>query len=220
MPDSRLAAIFDCDGVLVDSEALGREAWRMTFAEHGIALPPARLLRLSGAAADQVVRALLGRRRIDATREQLKRRKLAIYLQLARRRLRTRSGARLLLARLRAGGWRLAVASSGRKAKLRFNLSQTGLRCYFQVVVGIEAVERGKPAPDLFLTAARRLGIGPERCLVFEDSPLGIAAGRAAGMKVVGVAGTFARPALRQADWVVRDLSRLTPARLRSLLDQ
>jgi len=215
----RAAAIFDCDGVLVESEQLNREAWRRAFSELGVTAAPEKLRRLTGASADRVVRALVGRRRIGVSPEQLKRRKLEIYLELARGHLRPRPGARVLLGRLRAAGWRLAVASSGRRPKLRFNLSRARLGTYFQAVVGIESVQRGKPAPDLFLAAARALRVSPDRCLVFEDSPLGIAAARVAGMKVVGVLGTFPRPALRGADLLVRDLGRLRPARLRTLLD-
>jgi len=214
----RVAAIFDCDGVLVDSEHLNREAWRLALAEHGIRLSHAVLRRFTGASADEVVRALVGRRRIGVSRDQLKRRKLALYLELAERDLRPRRGAKLLLRRLRAAGWRLAVASSGRRPKLRFNLEHTGLAGYFQATVGIEKVRRGKPAPDLFLVAARALRIPPERCIVFEDSPLGITAAHRAKMKVVGVTGTFSRPALRSADLVIHNLSRLSPTHLRTLM--
>ena len=80
-----------------------------------------------------------------------------------------------------------AVATSARRADATRLLRELGLLAQFAVIVTAEDVRRGKPAPDVFITAAERLGVRPERCLVFEDSVVGVRAGRAAGMRVIGV---------------------------------
>ena len=104
----------------------------------------------------------------------------------------------------------MAVASSSPRDRLDRSLAATGLREYFEFVVGGDEVEVGKPAPDLFLAAATGLGVEPETCWAVEDAPAGIAAARAAGMTVIAVErGQFGLEDLRAADLVV---PRLTPA--------
>ena len=92
------------------------------------------------------------------------------------------------LGALRARGIAVAVASSSARERLAHTLRRAGLEDAFDVSVAGDEVEHGKPAPDMFLEAARRLGVEPARCAVVEDSPPGVAAGRAAGMLTVAVA--------------------------------
>ena len=183
--------IFDCDGVLVDSETIAQELLRDTLAEHDLALP-----------IDTVQRTFQGRS-LPAVRETLKAEfGLALPAEafggmdatlLARftHELRPIAGIAELVAAL---GVPACVASSSHTARLRHALAVTGLSEGFGTnVFSADEVERGKPAPDLFLHAAARMGARPERCIVVEDSPAGIEAARAAGMEPVGfTAGSHA----------------------------
>ena len=125
--------------------------------------------------------------------------RLAEYFRAARGNLRAFPGVVAVLERLRASGFPMAVASSGRPQKIRFNLEQARLTEFFEVVVSSVEVERGKPAPDLFLLAARRLGLEPEQCAVVEDSVFGVQAARSARMLTFGYTSSYPATVLREA---------------------
>jgi len=121
------------------------------------------------------------------------------YFALARGRLQSFPGLREALEELRQRQAPLAVASSGRPAKIRFSLEQVGLTEFFPVLCSTIEVARGKPAPDLFLLAAQRLGLAPEECMVIEDSLPGIQAACSAGMRAIGFSSSHPAAALREA---------------------
>ncbi|RME90931.1 MAG: HAD family phosphatase, partial [Verrucomicrobia bacterium] len=112
-------------------------------------------------------------------------------------------GVEDLLRRLH-GRWRLAVASGSDRAVVEAVLQLRGLRRFFDVVLARDSVTRGKPAPDIFLEAARQLGVAPADCWVIEDSKPGIEAAQAAGMRVIAFAGTHPPEELAGATCVVR----------------
>ena len=181
------AIIFDCDGLLVDSETPDYEAWRQIYAEHGTELRPERWA--TG----------LGTRDVfdpHAELEQLVGRSLdrTGLLRDARTRYETifeaqelLPGVRELIADARASGLRTALASSSDRSWIDRILARYDLGGSFECVRTRDDVARVKPAPDLFLSAAACLGVPPERCLVLEDSPNGMRAAAAAGMRCVGV---------------------------------
>jgi HAD superfamily hydrolase (TIGR01509 family) len=195
MSSVRIAPIlFDCDGVLVDSEPISCET-------------TAELLRARGAKLtnEDVHRLFLGRSADDHRRhlasmgvtleEDFGAIKDRAYIEKARDRLQPMKNARALLERLH-GEAKMAVATSGTPEKVAFSLQETGLARFFDVVVSASEVARGKPFPDLFLRAAERLGVAPETCVVVEDSGPGIEAARAAGMRAVGLSSSISRDAL------------------------
>ena len=104
-----------------------------------------------------------------------------------------------LLDRLHGDSRKMAVASSGRLPRIRFSLAETGLGGYFETVCSATEVENGKPAPDLFLLAAQRLGVPPSCCIVIEDSVPGIQAAVRAGMRGLGFTSSHPAPVLREA---------------------
>lgn len=179
--------IFDCDGVLVDSEPLAAAALAETLTAAGIATTVADCMdRYTGLALDNVVADVEERsgRRLPADfRRRLRERDYVLF----RTHLRSMPGVERILARLAAP---VCIASSGSLEKLDVTLGSTGLRRYFAPnIFSAEQVERGKPHPDLFLFAAERMGVAPGDCVVIEDSVAGVRAACAAGMRVVGYTG-------------------------------
>lgn len=189
------AAIFDLDGVLVSSIPLHFEAFRRTFAAEGRKFTFEEYLRVgAGAAREVLIRRILG---------ELDESKLAVLMRakedhvrdlIAERGLELVPGAREFVAGVRKRGLRTAVGTSSRTPDLLLGDRFAGL---FDAIVDRTQVVRPKPAPDVFLEAAERLGVEPAHCVVFEDSPAGVAAGLAAGMTVVAL--TTSEPPSRLA---------------------
>jgi beta-phosphoglucomutase-like phosphatase (HAD superfamily) len=200
--------IFDCDGVLVDSEDLAWRAWREVLAPHGVELTAEDEHGLTGRTESDVYRLVAGRGTLDGEEATLD--QVGSVLDELFADLTVFDDAVDTAEHLAGLGVPLAVASSSRRRRLDRALAVTGLDRLFPVTVAGDEVEEAKPAPDIFLEAARRLGTRPETCFVAEDTPSGVAAGRAAGMTVVAVLrGRYPREDLAGADRLV---PALTPA--------
>lgn len=187
----RAAVIFDMDGVLVLSIAAHATAWRATAERYGRPMTHADFLRVNGMTNHDICTTLWGAAR--ATPEFIARigdEKERAYRDAVRADLPLAPGLRPLLQALQAAGARLAVGTSGPLENVDLVLDQGGLRPFFGGVVHAGLVQRGKPAPDIFLRAAELVGAAPERCVVIEDAPTGVRAALAAGMRCVGVATT------------------------------
>jgi HAD superfamily hydrolase (TIGR01509 family) len=184
--------IFDCDGVLVDSERLAVRVEAEYLAELGWPLTQAEIVeRFMGHTdeyMDEAIEAQLGGRLPPDWKDQFH----ARYREAFAAELAPVDGIIEVLDRLTI---RACVASSGSHDKLRFTLGHTGLYERFEgrIFSGYEVVN-GKPAPDLFLHAAARMGAEPARCAVVEDTPPGVLAARAAGMRAFGYAGGLSSP--------------------------
>ncbi|WP_042396413.1 HAD family hydrolase [Streptacidiphilus carbonis] len=193
--------IFDNDGVLVDSEPISNRLLADHLTELGFPTTVEDSYRdFMGAAAhtvhDVIAERYDGARLPDGFDEDFHARVFAAFQQ----RLTPVPGAAELLKRVQESGVRYCVASSAHHSWIRTALTKTGLSGFFaeEQLFSAQDVGRGKPAPDLFLHAAATMGVAPERCVVLEDSPLGVAAARAAGMDVYG--HTALTPAARLAD--------------------
>lgn len=209
------AAIFDLNGTLIDDMPAHGRAWAAVFRELGVEVPPVRFEReLAGMKHSETFEAILGRKLPDAEARRLGERKDALYREIYAPDLRLLSGARELIERLRAAGIKTAIATAAPKANRDFAVDGLGIRGLFDAIVGEEAVARGKPAPDLYLAAARALSVDPERCLVFEDAVNGVRAARAAKMQAAAVTTTTPAEALRDAGaaFLLPDFAHLPPA--------
>ncbi len=187
-------AIFDCDGVLVDSEAIAVDVLVGTIAEAGVRMSRDEAYsRLLGRSMASVVAILDGEFGVSLADDDLARMRRRL-LDRFRHDLKPVPG---VADAIRRGGWRRCVASSSQPERIRLSLDVTGLLPLFEPhIFSAAMVPRGKPEPDLFLHAAQRMGARPAECVVIEDSPAGIRAARRAGMKVVAfVGGTHAGPA-------------------------
>jgi len=183
--------IFDLDGVLVDSGVHHRAAWHALLSELGVT-PPADAWRLTiGRPAEEAVRTLVGRPLDAAEARRLTRRKHHHYARLAKRGTQPIAGVTRFVELLARLGVPRAVATSATGVDLGHLLRTVGLAHYFSIVVTSEDVRRGKPDPETYLLAARRLDLEPGACLVFEDAVVGVEAARRAGMTVIGVSTAY-----------------------------
>jgi HAD superfamily hydrolase (TIGR01509 family) len=187
------AVIFDCDGTLVDSEPLARIAWERSLAPYGYTIDDAEYAGLIGLPYPEVHRFFAERIPGLAGPDPFWEAYSGALFALIDTELQPFEDALETIAELRALDVAVAVASSSPRARLDRTLARAGLTGAFAVSVAGDEVAHGKPAPDMFLAVAERLGIAPERCAVIEDSPPGVAAGLAAGMRTVGVARDGAR---------------------------
>jgi HAD superfamily hydrolase (TIGR01509 family) len=210
------AVVFDLDGVLVDSEHVWDEVRETLARERGgrwHERAQADMMGMSSTEWSRYMHDVVGLaeppEEIDA---EVVRRMQARY----EAELPLIDGAVEAVERA-AGSFRLAVASSSNRPLIDLVLELAGLASSFEATVSSEEVERGKPAPDVFLEAARRLGVPPEQCAAVEDSANGIRAARAAGMRVVAIPNRRYPPppdVLALADVVLESLDELTPATL------
>jgi beta-phosphoglucomutase family hydrolase len=180
------AVVFDMDGVLVDSGAHHRDAWRATFRDLGVTPPPEFWRITIGRPADEAVALLVdGVDRAEARR--LAEVKRDHYTRLARRGTVPVAGIPAFVDALARDRVPRAVATSATRRDLERVLDALGLRPRFDVVVTADDVRWGKPHPEVYLKAAAGLAVDPSACVVFEDAVVGVQAARAAGMRVIGV---------------------------------
>jgi HAD superfamily hydrolase (TIGR01509 family) len=186
------AVIFDMDGTIVDNMHLHADAFAVFAERHGLPpLTPEDRARLDGRRNSEIFPILFRR---DVPREEwvaYEEEKEGLYRELSRGRLLPMKGMQMLIDRLRASGVPIALATSAPALNVAHTLDELGLASAFSIVVRGDQVPRGKPAPDVFIEAARQLGVAPEDCLVFEDAPMGVAAAQAAGMRVVALTTSF-----------------------------
>lgn len=193
------------DGVIVDSNPIHRAAWAEYTQLYGIVATEEMQNRMYGRRNDEIVRDFLGAELTDAEVRKHGKAKERLYRELMASHLATSllPGVREFLGAHRNLG--RAVATNAEAANLNFVLDDAGanLRQYFDVALSGEDVTRPKPDPEIYLLAAQRLRVAPAGCIVFEDSVAGVAAGVAAGMRVVGVSTTH--PTLPGASLMIRD---------------
>ncbi|MEU3661786.1 HAD family phosphatase [Streptomyces sp. NPDC032940] len=183
-----ISVVFDLDGTLVDSEPTYYEAGRLTLAEYGVPdFTWADHEEYVGISTQETVAHWKRRYGLDAPAEELLAAKNRRYLELARTATRAYPEMRKFVELLAGEGVPLAVASGSSPKAIEAILSCTGLDAYLRTVVSADEVARGKPAPDVFLEAARRLGAVPADCVVVEDAAPGAAAAHAAGMRCIAV---------------------------------
>ena len=187
------AAIFDMDGLLVDTEQLAAQAMDAFLVRHGLERRQEIHEQMLGRRILEAMEIIRLGYKLDDPIEEM----ALVYAEMRREALvgkvKAMPGAREAVAYAREIGLRVAVASSGVRDHVDLSLGEAGLDGMFDAVVTGDDVDRGKPEPDLFLLAAERLGVEPERCAVFEDAPAGVQAAVAAGMRAVAVPNEHSR---------------------------
>ena len=209
MPPPFRAAIFDLDGVLADSEPWWNEIDAKLLAEYGVTYHGEYHRNVLGVSYQLAVEFYKKAFGLSAPTEELMRRRAEIAAEFFATRVGIFPSTRATLEELRQMNLRLAVATSSVSASARPFLDRHQLTAFFDVIVTGDEIERGKPHPDIYLHAAERLGVSTAACLVIEDALSGIAAGKAAGMRVAAIPDTrFVDPKdyEKQADYLLGNL--------------
>lgn len=213
------AFIFDMDGTLVDSMPFHIRAWTELLAEHGLQTTPQAFLRQTGGKTNrQILREIFGDHLAESEITACAKRKEALYRSLFRPYLKPIDGLFPFLNEAQRLHIPMGVATSAGKANRDFVLEGLAIAAYFSVVVGVEEIQEGKPDPEIFLTAADRLGVIPADCLVFEDALAGIEAASRAGMQAVALTTTVEGEAFHGLPAVIRVAKDFTPLRPQALL--
>ena len=206
-----LGAIFDWDGVVIDSAVQHERSWELLAEEEKKPLPPDHFEQGFGKVNAVIIPGILGWTDDPEEVLRLGLRKEQLYRDLLRENPITElPGVRNLLNALRDEGVPSVVGSSTPRRNLEVSIELLGLEGLFHDLVSSDDVTNGKPDPEVFLKAAERINCAPGRCIVFEDSLHGIKAGLAGGMKVVGVATTHKAEKLAAADKIVHRLTEIT----------
>lgn len=215
----QLAVIFDMDGVLVDSYQAHFESWQKFYGELGVEYDEEKFAADFGRTSRDILRRTLGDDLSDEQVVAWDSRKEALYRDILREHFPAMDGAIELIKALDAGGFKLAVGSSGPPENVALAIEQLAAGAHFDATVTGADVTRGKPDPQVFLIAAERLGVTPANCAVVEDAVHGITAAKRAGMTAIGLTGTLQRAELGEADAVVDSLRELSAERIRSLIE-
>jgi len=203
-------AIFDWDGVIVDSSAQHEESWEQLAVEEGRSLPDGHFTEGFGMKNERVIPDILRWTSDPEEVSRLSLRKEEIYRAVsARAGMRPLEGVLPFLEALDEAGIPCVIGSSSHRLNIESMLDGLGLKSFFREIVSAGDVSHGKPDPEVFLVAAARIGRRPAQCVVFEDAHVGIEAALAGGFSVVAVAGTHPRNTLETAHRVVDRLDSL-----------
>ncbi len=210
MKESQIwGALFDLDGVLIDSPEVHARAWAQVFRSYNIVLPPERLHREEGRKSLDIAHGIVSEYDLDLDDDTLNKiieTKRRIYRDNAPRGL--RKDARYAVQILKNSGWILGLVSGSVRKNVETALSDPELDL-FDVIITAENYTRSKPDPEPYLTACNEAGLAPARSVAIENAPLGIISARTAGMKVVALTSTLPKSDLQDADDVIDDLSKL-----------
>lgn len=212
--------IFDVDGVLVDSYAAHFASWQVAARQYGFEFTERIFIETFGRTTREILREACGGAVVADQVAEIDARKEEAFREILAADFPGMDGASDLIRQLSAEGFRLAVGSSGPPENVELVLRLLGCRSCFSAAVTGTDVTQGKPHPQVFLLAAQRLGLPPERCVVIEDAPAGIEAARRAGMPCVGFASRgHTLEELRRATLRVESLRELSPATIQTLVD-
>ena len=218
---NNIAIIFDMDGVIVDNHQFHLKSWLHFFEEHGVSMSEEEYKqKVNGRTMDEILPKILDREMSKEEIRELGGQKEEKYREMYLPHIMPTQGLPQFLQQLEQNSIPYAVATSAPPENVKFTLENTSLMERFTTIIDDTMVNKGKPDPEVYLTAAKKLNMAPERCIVFEDAILGIQSGKNAGMKVVGVATTHKREELEKerTDHVIDDFSALTISELVSIL--
>ncbi|MBZ4646601.1 MAG: beta-phosphoglucomutase [Petroclostridium sp.] len=197
------AVIFDMDGVIVDNSEYHRKAWHLYIEKKGLKVNQEKLDKMYGLRNIEFVRILFGQDLSDQEVAVIGREKEQLYREIYLEDIKPPEGLIEYLDYIKEKGLKIAIASSACIENVDFTIDNLHIRKYFDVILSEQDVTKGKPAPDVYLKAAGKLGVPPEKCVVIEDAVAGVEAGKRAGMYVVAITTSCARGELNKADVIV-----------------
>ena len=211
------------DGVLVNNLEVHRAAFAEFFRRYGVERSFEELSRVFGKGNDDIMGELMPRDVVERVGiRELGHEKEAIYREIYAPTITPQPGLLTFLDECKAEGLKCAVGSSGYRANVDFVLDKCNIERYFDYAVAGDEVTRCKPDPEIYLTAAAKLGLRADECVVFEDAEAGIEAAKRAGMRVVALATTFNRDFLKttDADYIIDDFRDITVDKLREIVER
>jgi len=219
--NTNIAIIFDMDGVIVDNHNYHLKSWLQFFEKHNISMTEEEYKqKVNGRTMEEILTNIMNK---DLPKDELTalgEEKESVYRDIYRPHIKPTDGLAVFLKELEERNVPRAVATSAPTVNVDFTMEYTKLRHFFPTIVDSTMVTKGKPDPEVYLTAAKKLDMDPARCVVFEDAILGMQAGKNAGMKVVALATTHKREELEgeNMDYIIDDFTDLTIEKLYSEL--
>jgi beta-phosphoglucomutase family hydrolase len=204
------AVIFDLDGVIVNSEDAHIESEKQTFLKFGVTISVNELHKYAGATAEAMFTDLIRKYHLKTTFQEMVRIKEQSFFRLLDEDAEPTPGVISLIQRLKRAGTRLAIASSSNRKWIEYILKKLQITSLFDCYVGAEDIVHSKPDPEIYLKAARSLGMRPDECVVIEDAERGVQAAKRAGMKTIGYRNPRSgNQDLSEADIIIDDFSTL-----------
>lgn len=200
------AVLFDMDGLLVDTETLGIRVAIVACKDLGIDLDLEEQRGFIGVTDEKFYQELFKKRGLNHDVVPVLKKHFETYEKLLTTELKAFEAAHTLPKILKSKGYKLALVSGSTKNQINIILEQLKIKDYFDVIVSCDEITKSKPDPEGYLTAAKKLGVEPNECLVFEDAQTGVLAAKNAGMKVVGVVNVGSQD-LSLADFVIESLA-------------
>jgi beta-phosphoglucomutase family hydrolase len=204
------AAIFDMDGTMINNMAYHQKAWQAFLKKHGVTLTEDEFRhKISGKKNDQIFEIVFGKKLSTENLAEYTEEKEQLYRDIYKPDIKEVKGLKNTIDTLRQHGIKLAIATTAPKKNRDFGLHELGLENEFETILGDEHVTNGKPHPEIYLSTAKQLGVTPNECIVFEDTPPGVASGKDAGMTVVGILTSHTPEELERADFAVDDFTHI-----------
>jgi beta-phosphoglucomutase len=199
--------LFDMDGVLVDSEPFICKAAIIMFSELGVRVLPEDFHPFVGMGENRYIGGVADNHGVNVDIEKVKARTYEIYKMIVRGKLSSLPGTHEFISECRKKGLKLALATSADRGKMEVNLREIGLPpdTFHSIITGMD-VQNKKPFPDIYIKAAKSIGLEPQECLVVEDAVSGIKAGKSAGCRCLALTSSFDASALEEADWICGSL--------------
>ena len=215
---STKAVIWDMDGVIADTAPYHLKAWQQVFRKRGVKFTEEDFRRNFGQRNDTIVRNTLGQGTPQSEIDTITMEKENNFRNGVRQRIKPLPGAISLIKSLAEHRFKVALASSAPIENIRLITTGLGINNYFQSIIAGRDVTEGKPSPQGFLLAARKLGIEPKNCIVIEDAVAGVSAAKKAGMSCLAITNTHPRTSLTEADLIVDTLEEVSVNDLERLL--
>lgn len=209
--------IFDMDGVIVDSVGLHFETWREVGKDYGIEISQDMLDKLNGMDTPRISEYLVEEFKLDAKPEEISELKRNLSGEKLKKGVEIFPGVKETLGNLKKLGYRIGLATMTPRNHVEFSLGPNLLQLELDQIVTDDDVQNAKPAPDVFLKCAEKLGKEPEQCVVIEDSLNGIKAAKAAGMKAIALTTTTAREKFVDADAIISSIKQINPDLINAL---
>ncbi|MBD3254678.1 MAG: beta-phosphoglucomutase family hydrolase [Candidatus Lokiarchaeota archaeon] len=214
-----IAVIFDMDGVLADTGPIHFESWKkMATQDAGVEFTREFFEKTFGQQTIPITKKLLGSKVSEHRIKNLADLKEEYYREMVADELEPLPGVIDLIINLKKKKFKLAVGSSGPRKNVELLLNSLHIQNHFDIVIAAEDIEKGKPAPDVFLHVANSINIPPKNCLVIEDAPVGIEAAKRAGMKTIALTTTHNKEELKEADLIIENLTEVNVQKILKIL--